>query len=440
MTAARPPVAAAVALAVCLCGTAAAQVQVSFPLQRHYRPGEYLPVRITADPSVTGPVVLRAAGAIPVSVETRPGGTDVVVPWLAAGDVRDVTWSTAGGATGAVDADLTPLEPRQVLVGVAGRVTAAAVEAAAPLLLPDDAIVPVSLPGAPPLRGDPRAWEALDVIVFDESPGEAALADLLGAGVSVVVRSRQPPAAANWSWRGTPGRWFVRFTRSGPTGVIVPEAYEPVAGWDPGWPAPLRRRVVLLAVAFCILALGASLWRPTRRAVVAVVAAATAAACGFAVWADRQPRVREAASGITVEDELTTQRDWWTYARPLRAGEVWFPWDNYPRPVFASPRHLRGADLELRCGAGGRPFGFAWRAGAGTTLALLSRAYHPTSRPTDPSRLAAPASPLRDFARQQYAFTGDAVLGDPTQSMPEGDSNWYQVWPGVVVLRQPPAR
>ena len=431
-------------LLLCCCADAAAQVQVSFPLQGHYRPGKYLPVRITADASVTGPVVLRAAGAVRLSVETRPGGTDVVVPWLAASDVRDVTWSTPGGASGAVtgpvDAPLAPLEPRQVLVGAAGTSIAAAVEAATPLLFPGQGIVPVPLPGTPPLRGDARAWEALDVIAFDDSPGEAALADLLGAGISVVVRTERPPPAGDWPWRGGPGRWFISFTHYGPAGVIVPEAYEPVSGWNPGWPAPLRRRVALLAVVFCILALGASLWRPTRRGVLATFAVAVAAACGFAVWAARQPHVREAVSGVTVRDERTTQRDRWTYARPLRSGDVWLEWDRYGKPVFASPRHFRGADLELRCAAGGRPLGYSWRAGAHTTLAFLSRGPGPPSPPYDPAQWAASTSPLRDFARQGYAGSGDAVLGDPTVEMPPPDADRVEHWPDVVVVRRPSPR
>src|SRR5947208_11709610 len=62
---------------------AAAPVDVSFPLEGHYREGRYMPVRVGVVDAGTGTVTLTADGALATDLPVSAGRTDVVVPWLA---------------------------------------------------------------------------------------------------------------------------------------------------------------------------------------------------------------------------------------------------------------------------------------------------------------------------------------------------------------------
>jgi hypothetical protein len=426
----------AVLLALALSPWCAAQVQVTFPLQGYYRPGKYMPVRVQSSSVATGPVFLHADGAVGVSVEPGPDGTvNAVVPFLAVTQLGTPRWETAGGASGTVAASLTPLQGDQVLVGLVG--VGGAAEAAK--LFPGRQVVPVALAGTPAMPGDPAAWETLDAAVFDDAT-HVFLAELLQLGVAVIVRSDAPPAG-DWAWQGGPGHWYVRHSPAGPPGAIEPEVYEPIAAWRPGWPSPLRRQAALLATVFCIVAVGASLWRRTRRAAFAVVAASAVAVCGFTWWGARQPMLSELGTGIIVTGPDGGQRDLWTYYRPLRRRGVsvtigrGFRFSD--KPVFASTRHLRQTDLRLHVGASGRPTRFTWNADAGTTLALLHRSFFTGVGGSPGPTRSPPLSPARELAVRGYLRPADVLSEDPTQPDPEPDAAWSMRWPTVTVQRGP---
>jgi hypothetical protein len=294
--------------------------------------------------------------------------------------------------------------------------------------------VPVLLSATPPLSGDPAAWESLDAAVFDTSPGEELLSGLIGEGVSVVVRSTQPPAGV-WPWQGGSGAWFVTSESTGPA-LTLAEAYEPVGAWRPGWPVALRHRALFLAVGFCIAALAATLCRHRWQAALAVVTVCCLATAAFAWWGDRQERVCSATGVVRVVGERTTQTDAWTYIRPLAAGTVHVGWHGNRKPVFASAAHLRDTDLRLDCGPGGRPVGFNWQAKAGRTLAFLTRSValdveYP-NRPVD----APPRPPMSDLAAACYLQPGDEMTGDPASAGDDADNaGWSTTWPAVTVVR-----
>jgi hypothetical protein len=410
-------------------------VRVTFPLDGYYRPGKYMPVRIGTTNATAAPVVLRAEGAVSVSVGPGASAIDAVVPWLACDVVCFPRWQLAGVGEGAVDAALVPVEPSQVLVGVVGA-DAAASTAGVAELFPGRPVVAVTLAATPPMPGHPVAWEALDAAVFDE-PDHVFLAELLGQGVSVMVRSQAKPGG-RWPWQGGPGRWFVPFDAAGPRGALHPEVYAPVAPWRPGWPAPARRRAVLLAMVFCLVALATTLWRRTWAAALGVVVVAVASAAGFGWWGSRQPAVRELITGVEVCGPGGTQNDHWSYYRPLRPCQIAITWQWRTKPVFASAGHLRETDIHLDVGAAGRPSGFTWQSRAGVTLAFLGRRFDPSVGIPGPTTRTPPSSPTRELVAECYAAPGDVASDDARDAAGSDDGDWSEYWPPITVQR--PAR
>ena len=321
-----------------------------------------------------------------------------------------------------------------MLVGVVGADVGQA-DMAAPLF-EGKSIVPVALVGTPPFSGHPTAWEALDAVIFEQSPGQVTLDNLAARGVTLIVRSESAPGGG-WAWQGGAGRWFLQFRTAGPHVAIHPAPYDAVNAWRPGWPAPLRRRAVLLAVMFVILATGVTLWRRSWQATALVALTSAAAAAAFAWWGGRQPMLCEATGVVTVTDGRAAQTDAWTFARPLRDRDVSLAFAGR-KPVFASPRHARDAGLRLHCDPTGRPLGFAWRARSGTTLAFLSRHFEPARLIPDNPGATRPLSPLGELVREGYLSPGDSVLANKTDRLTGYAADWSETWPGVIVLRGEP--
>lgn len=411
------------------------QVQVSFPLQGYYRPGKYMPVRVRTDMKAPAPIVLRAEGAVAVSVAPGSAAIDVVVPWLAADVVRSPRWEIAGEGGGAIDATLTPVEPGQVLVGIVSADVRAGTAAAADLF-PGKTIVPLALSGSPPLRGVSTAWEALDAVIFD-SPHDPWLAELLAEGVSVVVQS-DPRPGGEWAWQGAPGRWWVSFNLAGPRGAVHPEIYQPISAWNPGWPTALRQRAVLLILAYCLVVLAMTLWHRPLRAATAVAVVAVVAAASFAWWGTRQLMAWEALASVTISGDSQQQGDHWTYVRPFRARNVAIDWLRPRKPVFASARHLRETNLRLHVSSHGRPMRFTWPAKTGTTLAFLARAFYPVSVGAGAAPGHLPPSPTRELVLENYLAPGDVVLDTSGDDSSRASAQWVEKWPHVFVRRGKP--
>jgi hypothetical protein len=426
----------AVVFAICPC--CRAEVDVTFPLRGYYRIGKYMPVRVETDIAGDTPLVLRAEGAVTVSIDGSPAGIHTVVPLLAAETLRDVTWQVGGpgGGEGRVTQTLTPLDPGQVLVGVIGADVAEGVAAAAPLF-PGKTVVPVPLAYPAPFLGPPfndlAAWEALDAVVFGEPQASTLTGRLFEHGIAVVVARRDP--GDRFAWQRGPKGWSVSVATVGPSAAVNPDAYDPVAAWRAGWPPGLRRQAVLLAGVFCILALAATLARPRGLSAALLVVLCAAAAFVFLQWGARRPTVCRAGGSVVVGSPSAVQDDRWTYVRPLRDGRVSEDWPA--TPVFASPHHLRASDMVLHCGASGRPVRFTWRGGAGTTMAFLSRRFAPPPRPGGAAQ-PAPVSPLRELLPAGYLGPGVVLEGYAVDSSAADASDWTETWPAVILRRDAP--
>src|SRR5690348_16989009 len=121
----RPMILLGLALAI---SGAARGADVSLPLEGHYRPGRFLPVRVThAGP---GEVLISAPGCVATMIQNSGAG-EVVAPFLATVDSP-----TALQVTGAAPVELKPLGDAQRLVA-----TADADSGAARSVFPGDQLV-----------------------------------------------------------------------------------------------------------------------------------------------------------------------------------------------------------------------------------------------------------------------------------------------------------
>jgi hypothetical protein len=412
---------------------AAAEVDVSLPLGEYYRPGRYLPVRVVArGVSNDAPIRIEAAGAVPTEFSPTGGSAaDAVAPLLAVTTMTDARWSVPGGARGAIVPALRALGDDERLVGLL--TTDSGAQALAAELFPGKSIVSVPLDVATPLPGPAVAWGALDAVVLDETVAarldEARVATLLAAGTAVAVRSGARPGGG-WPWERRGAWWVANRTPAGPEDLIEPAAYEPAMAWSPGWPAPLRRRVVLILVAFALLALAATLWR-SRYVVVAVVALALVTLGSLAAWRAGAPSTASATGAVRVNDAWT-QHDTWTFHRGLATGEGDEGVSGVGRPVFASRRHFEGAGVRLLAGADGA-LSFRYRLEPGRTLAFVDRRVDP--RVTGAVARARVSSPLRPLAQSLYLRRGDRLLTNFTAPVAEPPPADYEFWHVVVIER-----
>ena len=392
---------------------------IGLPLQGHYRPGKYMPVRVSGDG------MLAADGAVPVRVAGQ-GGRDVIVPLLAVREpLRNLKWTARGGAA-SIDVPLAPLHDDEVLVGFAD----ADADALRPLLA-GKTIVGVPLDLGHPIAGPAVAWEALDGIVLDAAAAaridEGQLRDLLAGGTAVAVRSIRRPGGG-WPWERQGEYWVVRVPVQGPSQAYAPAAYAPTAAWLRGWPATVRRQVVLTAILFSLLALGLSLWR-SLKAVLAIVALSAGTAGGVAVWRAKQPAGLAAGGAVLVRGGPVTQRDDWTYCAVLRPATQSFAFSRTTRPVLGYRNQIAQTDLQLVCREDGTPMRFDFRLEPRQSLAFLNRSVWPTDAGgpvTNPV-----SSPLRGTADALYMTKGDRMAG---QVIPSDVSD--ERWPAVVIERE----
>jgi len=370
-------------------------------------------------------VELGAASGVTVSIVPRDGRVDAVVQWLAIEPLREPRY-VIDGRPQDLAAPLKPLEANEALVGLVG-VDAAAAATVMASLFPGGSIITFPLTDTPPTPGAWTAWEALDAIVFDRAPAARDVAELLAGGVTVVVRGEAKPDES-WPWEQRGEWWVVSPLRAGPQGAVVPATDDAIAGWNPGWPAPVRRQVVLLGCVFCLLALGASLWR-SRMAVGVVVLLSAAAAAGLWWWGTRRPPAPWGQGAVVVTDGRLSQEDQWVFTRALSAGR--FSTASIGRPVFASGEQFAAADVRLKCDASGRPVVLSWHANAGEATAQLFRSVTPAA-PLLSTTKAGP-SPLRELARQSYLSDGAALQGELPSAADPDPSGWREDWPGILV-------
>ena len=231
--------------------------------------------------------------------------------------------------------------------------------------------------------------------------------------------------------RGGGVLWVLRYEPGGPrTAAFNEAAYLPTYSWEPGWPAILRRRIVLFAALFVVVAMLVALWR-SRLAMPLLIVAVVAAVAVLGYWRKWQSPVLQAWGDVVVSDDPWVQRDRWLYQTSPDAIDSGFLWEGLCHPVFADAGQLERSGMSLRCGADGRPVLFAYHLGAGARICFLAR----TLVAGDQAGAASDAvtSPLRGVVQSMYLARGDALAG---QIMPAGPANESaEVWPAALVRR-----
>lgn len=413
-------------LILLLCAAASAQVKVSLPLNGHYRPGKYMPVRVVAtlDNANSAAVTLSgtrgsAPDVLPTVLPLIDGRADAIVPLLPLrSPVYQITWSVDDGPVRPVAVPLHALSEDQKLVGF----TAIDMEIAR-AIFPEHRIIPMQLDPADPLPGPAAAWETLDAVVFDSGAhvSDARCQALLANGTSIVVRSSTQPDT-RWPWRQVGDCWVLAPRLLGPRAVISEDAYRPTYSWLAGWPRSFRTRIVLAGVLFSLAAILLCLWRWAWLAVVPLAAVAVAL---VAWWRVEQSPLLQVSGAVIIHSSELTQTDRWFYQTspdPLPAG---FAIATLTHPFFASPSHARGIDMTLTCRNDGTPIAFAYQLPPKQRLAFCARQVTPPARP--PADLMQPVlTPLRTFVRQLYEQHDTTLLGElPGTTADE--------WPGVVM-------
>ncbi|MGH7213817.1 MAG: hypothetical protein ACREIT_03525, partial [Tepidisphaeraceae bacterium] len=137
------------------------------------------------------------------------------------------------------------------------------------------------------------------------------------------------------------------------TSVIAPNAYGAIAGWQPGQPPALRRRVVLFAVLASILVVGTGLLRRRWCGVLLIPALCGGIACGIAMWRASHPT-------IWTTTRTTPDGAEWTYFTAPVAVDAEHAWQPVTRPIFASLDHVERVRPALHVDASGAPVRFTF--------------------------------------------------------------------------------
>lgn len=394
---------------------------ISLPTDGHYRPGRYMPIRV-AGATHDDLIMLLGSGAIPSNIQ-HPESADFIMPWLiVSDDVPDARWQQASGPVHHLE--LHPLADDQRLVGFAGTQ-----EDLARTLFPDSTIVPVQLDESRLLE-PVEAWECLDAVVLSASAAarldETRRALLLAGGTVIAVRSEAAPDE-RWPWKKQGGYWVLRYVPAGPQSMIAPDAYTPTYSWDRGWPTNFRRRLVVVAVLFCIFSLATLLWR-SRWTALAFVAVSLFFLGGLAIWYSRQSPILQLSSAVRVEAQPYSQFDLWTWQSPVRSAEASFGFSGVAHPVIATLKQIEQTHLRLICRADGKPDHFDFHLESMQSLAFLSRQLR--FSPALPA-LGGPSRASTDFADALYLRPGDSIKGQYVANGPR------QPVPVLVIVASP---
>lgn len=432
-----------------------AEISIALPLQGHYRPGRAMPVRVTGRIDAPSDLLtLRARGAVTTLIPPRDGRIDATFAWLSIREITDVSWSIEPATQHALDLPLHPLEENERLIGYAGGDPAALKP-----MFANDTLIGVALDSLAPLPGPIAAWSALDGLVLDASAAarvsEAQLAGLLASGTVVAVISRARPGGA-WPWQRRDGYWIVRAPVAGPTSAYSPAAYAPAQLWQRGWPADLRRHIVLAALLFTLLVTAATLFTrhaehsradvPRRRWIslmvvsrsspIIVLLVCAAGIAGAWIWRSRQSLNIRAGGSILVVGSAIVQQDHWTYLAALRAASAEFALSRGTHPVFGYRGQSQQMNLQVVCDASGNARLLRYRLLPGQLLAIQSRTVRAERRDLEaalPIRAGALpiTSPLRGMAEDLYVGAGDRVAGQMPPDLPED-------WDAVIIRRGGP--
>lgn len=412
---------------------ARASVEITFPLQGFYRPGRYMPVRVRAafeNAGIGATFDIRADNAMHTRLALLAGRAEGVVPFLPGETLRQLNWQFNPGTSGQKQSELInqpfrALGPDQALVGF----TTIDMEFAH-ALFKDKSIVPIRLDSADPLPGTPAAWEMLDAVVLDAGAqiDISKIDSLLASGVIVAIRSSSQPND-RLPWRQIGNFWVASHSLAGPTTAGEnAAAFLPVLSWEAEWPASFRRRILLYAVVFSVLAMATSLLR-TKWSALLVVSLSIVFTLGLWAWWRGKSAVLQRSGEILVLGDKLAQSDTWTYVAAPREIAENEPWTEITHPFFESSAARLAMKPMLACDENGLPRMFQFHLGPGLKVGLLSRSLLPRP-PAKPQNLA--NSPLELLARQKYLSRGDTIAGQI--HINTSDAN-KQRWDTIVIER-----
>jgi len=423
----------------------AADLSISLPLGPYYRPGKYIPVRMTAtllEPSDSWLVVAAdnvsskptdvSIGAMRTSINLRQGPIDAIVPWLVLdGRAKRPRLFIEDRPEFVQGPELKRLGDSERMVGW----TTPDEPFARKLLKNAPKIIPVQLDAAQPIKGHAVAWEMLDAIILDATSAthleQAQLASLLACGVTVAVKSQSPPFPT-WPWKRMGDYSVLQYDPAGPTtGGFHEAAYLPVAGWQAGWSWPFRRRVLILAGICCVLILGLALWRPPLTPLWAVLLVSIML-FGIGKWWNMQLAIQQAAGEIVVLNDGLTQTDGLTYQTTTAPRDATLRWSDVMHPLASDDIWM-----SLNCDPSGLPTEFNTSIPANRKVAFLSRIVGPRGPRTPPAMPV--TSPLAPLADALYLQDGGKIAGQlpgaPTATPAFGYLE-IQQWNAVVVDRR----
>jgi hypothetical protein len=440
-----------VSLVLCLLGTgSAARGQatrpvdwaLSFPLQGYYRPGRFMPVRLstaTTQPAQPAEVEVRGGQVIPTHIRRNGGDLNDVYPLLSYGSISELSLFV-GNKTINLDASLHPLPDAQRLIGYT--IQQAEALKAAKVLFGNDPVTAVPLDPANPLPGATVMWEALDAVVLDPQ-ALARVSDLqsvVSSGISIIVvqGATDAPPEKTLPWQRIGESWVLRSELTGPRGIIVPAVYSSMSHWAPGRTRHVRQQVLVRALLLSILVMGLILWRANwAPATVGVLVAIFLFAAG--VWMNgfgdlvcgigRIAIARPGPAGRLV------QWDTWTCATALRDAHS----GTGGRLVFASIAQLQRRQPRVNCTPGaGQWMETTYALQAGEMIAMCSRSMSSPGGILPEITSTEVRSPLLPLVKARYLDEGERrVVG---QSDADPDLEWIQrgnEWWETIVIDEP---
>jgi hypothetical protein len=395
-----------------------AQVMVSWPTQGAYRIGQYVAVGIEAPAARV--VEVEAAGLTPLRIDANGAAVRGVFPMFVVDRPGETLTVKIDGRSEPLPMPLRAVGADERVVGVIGNVAAKARE-----IFGDARTVSIKLDAADPLSEPVGVWDVLDAVIIDGNAklNEQAVRFLLAKGVHFAVRSPNAPDAV-WPWKKDEEWWSLTYGPLGPRESVGEAAYAPVGNWSIGMLTRTRCLVIVLAVMFSIVVLGASLLRGTARG-VAIGMVVLGAVLALGVFETRQPVLRQAMGSVVVVSDDFIQTDLWNYQTAMRETRGVMAWNGLTRPMVMSVEHAPNFDLRLVCMPSGRPLMFETTPRRGRVMCWRTSGVNPRTQEVMP--LSTTLSPMRTVAQEFYGH----VVGEG----PEGEVSveYEERWRAVIV-------
>jgi hypothetical protein len=384
---------------------------LSLPLNGNYRLGRYMPVRFGASSSE---IQISADGAMTTAIANPIGG---VAPFLIyASPVRNSPFSQP----------LHELTADERLIGFATDAPEIGKQ-----LFPGSTVIAVQLDPAAPVPGNPSGWQSLDALVLDSSAklSDAQITGLLAGGTIIAERAAAAPLStapsaspdASWPWALENGYWILRGAPA-LSAQLSDDAYQPVAGWNEGSPSVYRRHVVLLAIVFAALVIGATLFRSLLATLIAVALAA-AAVIFLPMWDSMQSPITTQYGAVRV-NSTPAVADTWVYQNATRPCDNRLRYSGLAFPILPSSGGVQ--NMTVVCDTVGNPLAFEFHLLANSPAAFVFRALLIAPEPLTPAMPV--TTPMRLLLPHYYAGAplGEiAPTGDPAARVTQ--------WPMLVV-------